>query len=113
MSDLYYYTSNVIGAIRGRLSIAESDNNLYVYSSGNGLSQTAEELIQNTIRSMASQKPRYAPSITQEARRLLLKWIRSGWVNFDGEDYLLDDTSDMRNLRVQERNEFAQRMGLD
>jgi glucan-binding YG repeat protein len=113
MSDLYYYTSNVIGAIRGRLSIAEGDNKLYVYSSANGLSQTAEELIQNVISSMASKKPRYAPYIAQEARRLLLKWMRSGWVNFDGEGYLLDDTLDMRSQRVQERNEFAQRIGLD
>ena len=64
MSDLMYYTSNVIGWLRGRMSIAETSGQLNAYEAGNGLSQTAYELIENTI-AQYPEMGKYAPYVAE------------------------------------------------
>jgi hypothetical protein len=111
MSDLMYYTCEVVGWLRGRMSIAEISGELHVYESGSGLSQTAYELIENTI-AQYSGIGQYAPYVAQEAKRVMLKWRLSGWTNFTGDGYTLDDEPEITRRRSQERDEFAKRIGL-
>ena len=111
MSDLMYYTSNVIGSIRGRMSLAEINGELHAYEAGSGLSQTANELIQNTIAQYPNMG-KYAPYVAQEAKRVMLKWRQSGWTNFIGDGYTLNDEPEVVQRRAQEREEFARRVGL-